>query len=118
MVSLKNFKESDFYCPCCGKEIMNDRFLIQLQKARSIANVPFVINSGYRCKKHNKEVRGKPTSSHLKGLAVDIMVKNSWMRYKILESFISAEFKRIGIGKGFIHVDADTDKPQETIWLY
>jgi len=117
-MSYKYFKKEEFACPCCGKNEIKDEFLEKLDEAREIAGVPFVITSGYRCSKHNKEVGGSPTSSHLKGLAADIKTTSSKQRYKILNALLKVGFKRVGIGQNFIHVDLDTEKVQEVAWDY
>ena len=76
------------------------------------------INSAYRCKDHNKAVGGSPTSSHLTGKAIDIAAAGSREKYLIVEAALEAGATRIGIGKGFIHIDVDDDKDQEVLWLY
>lgn len=43
-----------------------------LEPARTLADEPFIITSGYRCEKLNKLVGGVPNSFHLKGMAADI----------------------------------------------
>jgi len=117
-MKLKHFKLEEFICPCCGQCDMNEEFLKRLDKAREIAGVPFHINSGYRCKEHNKSVGGSPNSSHLKGLAVDVRTTTIKNRYAILKALLSVGFSRFGIGKSFIHVDIDKDKTQNIIWDY
>ena len=101
----------------CEKN-MNEEFLDRLDKARAIADIPFIINSAWRSPEKNKSVGGKPGSSHLKGLAVDISAENSRKRFTILQALIAAGFTRIGIGKTFIHVDGDTEKDPRVTWLY
>ncbi len=118
MVKLNNFKRSDFACSCCGKEKMKDNTLLKLQAARTIADVPFIISSGYRCNKHNVEVGGKSSSSHLGGYAVDMVVDGSRARFKILDALRLSGFNRIGVGKNFIHIDNDPEKSGNVIWLY
>ena len=93
------------------------KFLHKLDEARTIANVPFKINSGYRTKEHNAKVGGRIGSSHLKGCAADIHVTNSAHRSAIVQGLIKAGFTRIGIAKTFIHADTDENKPS-AIWLY
>ena len=115
----KYFKASELECKCgCGLNNFHDGVLNQLDTARMIAGIPFVINRGCSCEKHNKEVGGSETSSHLKGLAVDIKADTSYRRFKILNALISAGFNRIGIGKTFIHADMDAHKDQMVTWLY
>jgi len=77
-----------------------------------------IITSGYRCEEHNREVGGKGTSSHPKGLAADIKCDDLSYRFLLVEALLKAGFTRIGIGKDFIHVDLDTDKTQNLIWVY
>lgn len=112
------FKIEEFACSCCGKNEIDPQFVKKLDDARRLARIPFIITSGYRCEKHNKEVGGSPNSSHLKGIAADIKCTSSAERYKILFALDLAGFKRFGIAKDFIHCDMDNDKPQEVIWVY
>jgi len=115
------FKESEFKCSCgCGLgfDDMDETFIERLNIARGWADVPFVITSSIRCKKHNAEVGGKANSSHLIGLAVDIACPTSYIRYHVLRGLQVMKFNRFGIGKNFIHVDMDEDKPMELMWVY
>ena len=116
--TIKHFTHDEFTCPCCGGNKISINLVKKLDEARELAGIPFVINSGYRCKKHNKVVGGTITSSHLKGLAVDLKVTNSRSRYIILTALIKVGFNRIGIGASFIHCDIDKDKSQNVIWTY
>jgi len=116
---IKHFKKDEFACNCgCGLNIIDKDFVKKLDLARSYARLPFSINSGCRCKKHNrsKKVKGRVNSSHLYGLGVDIECLSSRDRSRILVSLLGAGFVRIGIYKNFIHVDNDLDKPQNVIW--
>lgn len=117
----QSFRLSEFKCPCCGTALDGPqfrKFISTLQEARNAAGVPFVINSGYRCLKHNKKVGGVKDSAHTKGLAVDIKVTDNVTRYKILQGLLFCGFTRIGLARGFIHVDVDDTKPQEVCWFY
>ena len=120
---MKYFKLREFVCNCCGKSKINRTFLKVLNSARSYSknedgsDVPFIITSGYRCENHPESIKN-PTSSHIKGLAADILVKNSRERAVILGALMNAGFSRFGIGHNFIHVDLDEDKVQGVIWTY
>lgn len=96
---------------------MDVDFLAKLDEAREFANIPFIINSAYRSPSHPESIKN-PTSSHIKGLAVDIKATNSRQRGLILVALRMVGFTRIGIAKTFIHVDWDFDKSQDVTWLY
>ena len=96
---------------------MDANFLALLDDARGFAGIPFNINSAYRDKDHPLSI-SNPTSSHIKGLAVDISAKDSRQRFLILDALIHVGFTRIGIAGTFIHVDLDVDKSQNVIWTY
>jgi uncharacterized protein YcbK (DUF882 family) len=114
----QNFTEEEFACPHCGLVGMTSAFIQALQVARTEAGIPFRINSGYRCKEHNVAVGGKPNSSHLRGMAADIAVRNNQERFIILNSLFAVGFKRIGIGGTYIHVDTDSSKARKVAWYY
>ena len=96
---------------------MDEDFLSKLDEAREFAGIPFIINSAYRSPKHPLSIKN-PTSSHIKGLAVDIKATDSSTRFKVIEALVSVGFTRLGIADTFIHVDWDFDKSQEVIWTY
>lgn len=96
---------------------MDEDFLSKLDEAREFAGIPFIINSAYRSPEHTLSIKN-PTSSHIKGLAVDIKATDSSTRFKVIEALISVGFTRLGIADAFIHVDWDFDKSQEVIWTY
>lgn len=108
----KYFKELD------NLDKMDKTFLLKLDEARERAGIPFVINSAYRSPEHNAKIGGKPNSSHLKGLAVDISVTNSRQRFIVLNALLNVGFTRIGIADTFIHVDLDNGKSKDVIWTY
>jgi zinc D-Ala-D-Ala carboxypeptidase len=126
---MKYFKLREFVCSCgCGKNKINRTFVKVLDAARAYSkdengsDIPFIITSGYRCEQHY-ESKKNPNSSHIKGLAADILVKNSRERAVILAALMNAGFTRFGIsskknGPNFIHVDLDEDKIQGVIWTY
>jgi len=115
-MKLKYFQLKEFACKCCGEVKMDKEFLQRLDSARARAGIPFKINSGYRCPKHNQEVGGNPNSAHMSGLAADIEAKTSRQRFIVDDALHAEGFKRMGEYSTFIHVDADNAKPQMVKW--
>jgi len=97
---------------------MSEELLSMLDIARKKFGKPIKINSGYRTVTHNKNVGGKPSSSHLKGLAADISCKTSNDRFKLINVLIETGFNRIGVAGTFIHVDIDKNKTPNVMWVY
>ena len=117
---MKNyFTASEFACKCgCGLNNINQLFIEDLNTARHLAGIPFVITSGTRCPAHNKRSGGLANSSHVSGLAADIRAKDAQERFKVIQALIQLGFNRIGVSKHFIHVDCDTTKPANVMWTY
>ena len=97
---------------------MNHEFMQRLQCAREAAGIPFKINSGFRTIAHNKREGGIANSPHLGGYAADIACSNDAERWVIVAALMDAGFNRIGIAKGFIHVDSDPSKNANRVWVY
>jgi len=116
--AIEHFNESEFECPCCRQVKVDEAFIRKLDTARAMAGTPFRLSSAFRCYIHNHEVGGSETSSHLKGMAVDISCVSSIDRYRIIGALLEAGFNRIGIGSDFIHADSDPAKPSHVIWTY
>lgn len=115
---MNYFSESEFKCgdePCFDK--MNKKFITKLERARSFSLTPYKITSSWRSVEHNKKVGGSRTSSHLRGLAVDIAAPTSSDKYEIIKSLLRV-FTRIGVGSNYLHVDADFSKAQNVVWTY
>lgn len=115
---IKHFRQIEFACNCgCGHAEMNAQFVAALDMARRDAGVPFRISSGYRCPAHNARVGGVADSAHTKGLAADILTSGSTER-RIILTAVLRYFPRVGIDKHFIHVDMDTEKTGDVVWVY
>jgi len=105
-------------------EGLNEEFVAKLDKARHIAGFPFVITSDFRSPEKNQSIIGAvPDSSHLKGLAVDLRVENNHEVSLIVDSAKAVGITRRGIYVDqndvptHVHIDADPDKVQDTIWV-
>ena len=108
---LRHFKYEEFTCKCgCEVNAISKPLVLMLDDARELAKIPFKINSGFRCVKHNKKVGGVKDSSHVKGLAVDIACDDEKQRFIMVSALLKIGFKRILIYDTFIHVDIDLEK--------
>ncbi|GHV49990.1 hypothetical protein FACS1894216_01370 [Synergistales bacterium] len=73
----RSFSRREFECKCGCKAYKPSRELIQtLQTIRDAMGCEVIVNSGTRCKTHNKEAGGAENSAHLDGLAADIYCRN------------------------------------------
>lgn len=80
-----------------------------IDKARGIAGTPFNLTSGLRSVEKNKQVGGQPNSSHLRGLAVDILCTDNTKRSKILHGLLTCGTPLfIEVAPGHIHADIDS----------
>jgi len=116
----KYFTEDEFYCSCgeCLEAPPSPLLLYMLDEARSLAGIPFIITSGVRCPRHNREVGGTMDSEHLYGEGADIAVNGSWERMVIVSALLKAGFKRIGVGKTFVHAGVSKNLPRPVMWVY
>jgi uncharacterized protein YcbK (DUF882 family) len=113
-----HFKRSEFVCPCCGANNISDEFIEKLEAVRQVYGKPMYINSGYRCPARNAAVGGVAESAHVEGLAADIGCTFATDRLKLVDLAISKGFRRIGVGKSFVHLDISTSLPQDVLWVY
>ena len=118
--SLSEFDSPDE--PGSGRK-MRAEFVRLLDKARHISGVPYVITSGYRTQNHLESLtaQGYPTSktsAHLDGWAADIATPTNAIRYAVLRGLFSVGFNRVGIGRGFVHVDKHPLKIGRVVWTY
>lgn len=93
------------------------KLMVLLDNARTMADIPIIITSGIRTVKENIHAKGVNNSAHLLGLACDIKCENSTQAFLIVKGAIVAGFKRIGLGKGHIHLDIDPEKPQNVLFI-
>lgn len=108
-----------FGCPCgCGRNWIDPRIPMLHRQLEEEVGEALIVTSGYRCEAHNREVGGKASSSHLKGLAMDLACDRSRLRYALVGAAIRLGVSRIGIGHNFIHLDIDRQKAPRVIWVY
>ena len=108
---MKWFKEKELCCKCCGQlppfARENIEALVEnvLDPLRERYGKPIIVNSGYRCPKHNKEVGGVAGSQHLRGEACDIRPSEpgdlNRLRQLIMDSH---NFDQLIVYKNFLHV--------------
>lgn len=104
--------------PSCTIDQMDAAFLNRLDQFREFVGIPLVLTCAYRSKAWEKAHGRTGNSAHTRGLAVDIRCNASDTRYRIVMAAVCFGFKRIGIGKNFIHLDLDPSLPQGVIWHY
>lgn len=108
----------DCKCRCgCGLDI-NKELFDKILLAEQNSGIKFRVDSGARCIQHNKNEKGSPTSSHLKGIAIDISVASDRERSIVIKAMLRVGITRIGIAKTFIHGDIDNTKSANVMWMY
>ncbi len=118
-INLKAFDSPD--SPESG-QCMDKHFIEMLQRVAKITGLPIfkMINSGARTPFWNTKVGGVFNSAHKipKCQAADIKTPTITIRNKIVMAAKLVGFKRIGIGKTFVHLDNDSSKKQYVAWGY
>lgn len=118
MYSCKYFTPEEFSRVGCDISQMSPELLSMLDAVRELSGIPLVITSAFRTVEHELLHGRDGSSSHCKGLAVDIRCYSSQWRFKIVTAALSVGFSRIGIASNFIHLDIDSKKMQKIIWTY
>jgi len=118
----KNFMAYDFRCPCCGYALINLEMVIVAQHVRNLVNRVVLVNSGWRCPRHNAEINGADYSTHMLGDAADL----TWANIKpmLLDPEFRAKIRKIpglkgiGWGKTFLHIDVWSERKGLVEWSY
>ena len=104
-----NFSRSEFACNCeCGfDDIAMDTVRI-CQNLRDHFGKPVTITSGNRCPEYNAAVNGAENSTHIAGMAADVVVRDVHAHdvYEYLDNY-SLQLGVWGLGKyeTFTHLD-------------
>lgn len=108
----KYFVYSELCCKCgCESLYLDEKSLKMLLKTRVILDKPIIINSAYRCEKHNKKI-GSTSDNHTGGYAFDIKCESNLYRLDLINSLLVAGFRRIIIYSNFIHADNNLKNKQ------
>lgn len=114
----ENFNTKEFNSP--DEEFSGNRINIMLvvycQSIRDELGKKLVVSSGVRTLEHNASIGGAKDSSHLDGLAVDLLYHNFQDLHTIVSTALKLGITRIGIYSRHVHLDVDKNKPQNTIW--
>lgn len=117
MSTFKAYSSTDFACKCCRRNEIVGALVRLCNDIFQHTGRVYPVSSGFRCSGHNKKVGGSDTSSHMKGLAVDLLIDNSHARWLLLKALVDLKVKRYGVYKSFVHIDIDPDKDQELVWV-
>ena len=104
--------------PKCELSDLNPKLVDTLIFAQRMCGIPFTITSAYRSQAYERSKGRKGSSSHCRGLAVDVSTIDSHTRYKVLLGAALAGVPRIGVGKRFLHLDIDETKAHPIIFHY
>lgn len=110
IVLSKEFELIDFDCKCerpdCVSTLVDDVLVEGLTQLALVFPL-IIVDSGFRCDAHNKEVGGSPTSFHKSGKAADIRSPFATPAMILKEANAIKCFEQGGAGlyNSFIHLD-------------
>lgn len=119
-----NFRSSEFDCSCgvCQETLVDEDLIAKLEAFRSQVGSPLKINSGYRCRNKQDELRasGYETSAgpstHEAGRAADVVRADAGSTGLELEAAArAAGFSSVGVAHNWVHVDL---RPGYRRWQY
>lgn len=104
------YESVDFDCKCqrpeCTKTLISPILVMGLTLMSKVHPM-LIITSGFRCAKHNKEIRGKVDSEHLLGKAADIKCRFATIEELKTTALKIPCFEEGGIGQynNWLHCD-------------
>lgn len=118
------FTTKEFECQCsydtCVEQRISKELIDKLTRIREEVKSPLFITSGFRCEKHQEDLRKKGAntvvakkSQHELGNAVDVWCGSLTTLdfLKVCERY----FKSIGVALNFLHLDT---RPEYRRWKY
>jgi len=119
----EHFKSEEFWCKCnepdcSGRHDPHPALVLELEIMRSILGKPITITSGIRCPKQNALAGGVSDSEHLTGEGADLACPSSGDRYAMVNAALKSGFRRLGIGKTFLHVGMSRKLQRDVCWTY
>ena len=112
---FKYFTQRDFSnaTPPCSINDMCIKLLCMIDNAREISGIPYRVLSAKRTHEHEISRGRDGTSSHVKGVAIDIEARTPRDKFLVLKGVIGAGFTRVFVYDWGVHVDIDEEKVQE-----
>jgi hypothetical protein len=121
----KKMAKGNIKCPCkkCDGGKVDETLLNTIDIIEKALGKELYYTSGNRCVEHNKAVGGVADSPHLTkedgfSKALDIAETSDAERYTLIKLCLDNGINRIGIDKGFLHIDVDKSKNANRIWVY
>ena len=130
---MRYFNISEFDSGLSGEEgtgiNMSPLFLDFIDELRARCDFPFIVTSGYRSMEYHQYLTDHnyqtiSNSAHLKGLAADIVIKDSVKRALFVGHALQLVHElglpfRVGIKKNsFCHIDIDEERTNPRLWIY
>lgn len=123
------FSTHEFTCQCehadCVDQVISEDLIKRLSKLREVKKTSITITSGFRCKKHQEDIRNSGVSTvvakvsqHELGNGADVKLKGLSVEEWLEDA--KKLFWYIGLAKTFLHVDTRPAKVQGThvTWKY
>lgn len=109
-------------CKHCGACEMDPGFMDRIEALRAAYGGAIRVSSGYRCRSHDRAVKGG--GAHALGVAADLVVMGP-EAWKLLCHAFTLGFRGVGVqqsgamGKRFIHLDMAGDPySRPYVWSY
>ena len=110
----ENFDRPEFKCECCDQDTVDAELVTVLEALRAHFRFPVYINSGNRCRDHNRMIGGSKDSQHILSKAADVRVMN--VQPAIVFAYLCRKYPgKFGFGlyTMFCHIDV---RPTKARW--